>query len=171
MIVLEGIDNTGKSTLAREIAHTLHWSVQGSEGPPKEDGEMDRRVARYLSRPSRRMIYDRHPCVSNPIYDLMRKRKTGPNANLITEFYRRRPVLIYCHPQSGRGLEGHVIKPERDTAEHLAAIHDGYKLMLAAYVDWAIERAHIFYRIGDDICAVIEMARAYSYLMEARTCR
>jgi len=72
MIVVEGVDNSGKSTLIKALQVVFpERPVQGSEGPPKYKGEMDERVARYIMQPAN-TIYDRHPCVSQPIYGTMR---------------------------------------------------------------------------------------------------
>lgn len=147
IIVLEGIDNAGKSTLAKYIAHRIHWQVYPSEGPPKYRGEMNIRIHRYALLDN--VIFDRHPVVSQSIY---RSIRTGADAagmdpSLVEDFYNRDPLFIYCDPGS-RGMIGHTHNDGIDTEEHLEQVIEGYDHMLSLYRLWAIEHAHIIYRIG-----------------------
>jgi Holliday junction resolvasome RuvABC ATP-dependent DNA helicase subunit len=69
-IIIEGMDNSGKSTLGEFIGEKLGYYIQDSEGPPINQAEILLRLERY-----RRMhdtLFIRHPIVSNPIYDSAR---------------------------------------------------------------------------------------------------
>ncbi|OXE37527.1 MAG: hypothetical protein CGW95_01025 [Phenylobacterium zucineum] len=153
-IIVEGIDNSGKSTLARLIAKRLGLLLVESEGPPKYPGEMNARVERYFSMPGP-LLFVRHPCVSQVIYGKLRGEEDSISADLVREFYNQQHLFIYCDPL-GRGLEGHVVKDEHDSPAHLKAIEDKYSNLLAMYRDWAINRAHMFYRIGDSMDRVVK---------------
>lgn len=153
MIVVEGADNAGKSTLIQALLTVLPgWAVQGSEGPPKYPGEMNERVRSYLGR-DRRVVYDRHPCVSQPIYGQMRSHKDDIDPLLIKAFYDQRPLFIYCH---GRNMVGHQFNEGTDSAEHLAAVENSYAILLDGYTQWAAQHAFLSYRIGDSVSRLVK---------------
>jgi hypothetical protein len=153
MIVLEGIDASGKSTLGELIAAACGLTVQESEGPPKGPGEINERIVRYSG--MKNTIFIRHPCVSQPIYGKIRREIDDLDTRLIGEFYRKRPFFIYCDPGDRDALLKHKIKPGEDPS-HIAALNHRYGELLALYRAWAIRRAHIIYRIGDDRNEIIE---------------
>jgi hypothetical protein len=154
-VVIEGIDNSGKSTLAKYIAqHHLCPNIVESEGPPRYPGEINERISRYFRDQRPNLIYVRHPVVSQPIYNLGRMGKASVSSDevsptLMEEFYRRKPTLIYCDPGL-RGLEGHQVKAGEDE-DHLASISRNYNYLLLEYRRWALRHAHVIYRIGDDM--------------------
>jgi thymidylate kinase len=157
-IVLEGVDATGKSTLAYKLSRTFPgFKVQLGLGPPKTLQEIEDRIERYLGMTF--TIFDRHPCVSQMIYDAIRGGFNMPGALLINRFYDSKPLLIYCDPKvsSQSPLAKHR-RGEFDTDEHIAAITKRYDDLLRMYRLWAVQNAHLIYRIGDpldDIHAVI----------------
>ena len=155
-IIVEGIDNSGKSTLATSIADALQLDVVEGEGPPKSVDEINSRVARYAE--LRRVVFVRHPCVSNPIYDQARPLRTRCiiEPHHYANFYTAGHLFIYCDPLN-RALDGHVVKDERDTPEHLRQVEDHYCSLLGLYRQWAIERAHVLYRIGDSVERVLKI--------------
>jgi hypothetical protein len=157
LIVIEGMDNSGKSTLAEYLAPRLRLKIQESEGPPLSSEEINLRVEGYLS--LKDTLFVRHPCVSNPIYDLARPpgHRGWIRQSFIDKFYGLKPTLIYCDPLR-RGMDTHETKGH-DTSVHLQQITSKYVTLLLAYQKWAIAHAHIIYRIGDDIGGVLWMLR------------
>jgi hypothetical protein len=158
-IIIEGIDASGKSTLAKYLSIELGLTIQESEGPPKYRGELDERIVKYFKlMAAGRTLFVRHPCVSQPIYGLLRVKSDAIDPAHITEFYGNDPFFIYCDPGK-RGLSSHEVKPEEDP-EHVAAVEEKYALLLVHYRMWAMERAHLVYRIGDDVFRVAKLCRA-----------
>ena len=163
MIVFEGPDNAGKSTLANVLAKKHKFFVQGSEGPPKPGESINDRIRRYFDLQSRhpRLLFDRHPCISQPIYSMLAGNPQSVEQELLDKFYSLKPTIVYCDP-GDRGMEGHVEKPENDTAEHIKGVNEHYEELLGAYRRWALERATFIYRISDGghsasrlLCAII----------------
>lgn len=156
MIVVEGMDNSGKSTLIRALRAVLpDWSTQVSEGPPKYPGEQNDRVQRYMQQPVR-TVYDRHPCVSQPIYSAIRSHSDPIDPALIARFYSCSPTFIYCDAGK-RGMKDHVFNPEVDSEQHIREITENEFLLLEKYRHWAGEHAFLSYRIGDSISRIIKV--------------
>jgi len=148
MLIIEGPDASGKSTLARWLA-PLGLTIQESEGPPQSEQEIVSRIQRYDRLP-RTTLFVRHPCVSNPIYDIGRSNPVKIPQHVIEEFYATDHFFIYCHPYSTVHLnENHVVK-DTDTPEHELLVASHYYQHCQAYIDWALRHAHVIYRIGDD---------------------
>jgi predicted HAD superfamily Cof-like phosphohydrolase len=156
MIVIEGPDASGKSTLAAYIAQALDAPVKPSEGPPRFPGDIPERLVRYAQLPPN-TIFDRHPAVSEEIYCYAFRRQLDIPGSSIHDFYGRKPILIYCDPLSH--VE-HEIK-KHDSPEHLLALHENAERLREAYRSWAVTHAHIIYRIGDDPRRVVQFVTDY----------
>lgn len=155
-IVLEGPDNSGKSTLANVLSKAFNLPVKSSQGREKYPGEVNERVKSYLQ-DNRSIIYDRHPVVSQTIYSLVVK-NTKIDEALVDQFYSSKPIFIYC--KGLNKMNGHIQK-EYDEPEYLSLISEKYDLLSAEYDDWAVNNAHLIYRIGDNIPDLIN--RVYSF--------
>jgi protein tyrosine phosphatase (PTP) superfamily phosphohydrolase (DUF442 family) len=153
MIVIEGMDNSGKSTLGVHLAEYLGWQIQESEGPPRSDEEINQRVDRYTL--LKQTVFVRHPVTSNAIYGQVREEGDPITFDRQIAFYERQPILVYCDAGT-RGLESHIVKGH-DTEKHLDDITQHYHRLLYLYRLWAAEKAHFIYRIGDDMELLIRM--------------
>lgn len=159
-IVIEGMDNSGKSTLGQHMAAYMGLIVQESEGPPLSDEEINARVDKYAEFSNR--LFVRHPVISNAIYGMFR-----PEGNPITPgrtmlFYESRPLIIYCDA-GHRGFEGHQLK-DHDTEVHQKLLETKQRELLTEYRLWAARSAHFIYRIGDDmdeLCAMVHFRDSY----------
>lgn len=163
MIVVEGMDNSGKSTLGAALAEYMGLLVQESEGPPLSDQEINQRVDKYELMTDR--LFVRHPVVSNAIYGKFR-----PEGNPITPgrtmiFYDAKPILIYCDAGT-RGYDGHQLKPH-DTEIHQRLLNTKQEELLKEYRLWAAQYAHFVYRIGDDMDRVIAAVHFFNEYTKA----
>lgn len=156
MIIIEGHDASGKSTLAEYLSSTLELPIQESEGPPQSIEEMTERVNKYLNGPED-VIYVRHPIISERIYGpIIRPDKPNPiTDDMVDRLIKRDPTFIYCDA-GNRGLTDHNIKPGEDPT-HLTGVQLNYANILGQYRLWAIGSAHIWYRIGDSMERVAHM--------------
>lgn len=161
MIVIEGMDNSGKSTLAQTLADYMGLVVQESEGPPKSAEEINARVDGYAT--MQQTLFVRHPVISNSIYGKFRPEgdPITPGRQMI--FYESNPILIYCDA-GDRGFDGHVLK-DHDTEVHQQLIATKQAELLKEYRLWAAQHAHFVYRIGDDmdrLCATVYFFQEYT---------
>lgn len=146
IVIIEGMDATGKSTLAHRIHTRFGWRVQPSEGPPKYSGEINERIRRYFTLHNHFVIYDRHPCISQPIYSQFRG-GDEVDPTLIEQIYSLSPFIIYCrnHPNNHYT---HLIK-SHDSPEHITMIDRHSPEIQQSYDLWGLEHAHMIYHIGD----------------------
>jgi predicted HAD superfamily Cof-like phosphohydrolase len=157
IVVLEGVDACGKSTLARRLSAVLGWPIQSSEGPEKYPGEANDRIRRYLSLD--RTIFDRHPCISQQVYCQVNGTQSVDPA-LLRIFYASKPLLIYCQAPAGRDLMAGHVEKAHDSPQHLQAIKAHAQRIQAHYECWALKHAHVLVRWGDDYQALEATIRA-----------
>jgi len=154
-IVIEGTDNAGKSTLARNLQQLMgHIRIVSSEGPEKYPGEINERVLRYFEMSTEPILFDRHPAVSNQIYRQIKDGYTSVSPELLERFYGNKPFFIYCRPIAKPTLDGHVLR-DHDTPDHMAAVASNLDKLVALYDAWACKHAHVIYRIGQPIRPVL----------------
>ena len=146
IIVLEGVDNTGKTTLAEQISIRYGLPVQHSGGPCKYPGEINKRLSHFLD--MTRVVFDRHVAISQPLYGSIKEpSEEMPSDDLVRRFYRSYPFIIYCDPISEPDFDR--VSSSVETPEHRAMVAKNYNKLLASYRTWAAQRAHVIYRIGD----------------------
>lgn len=150
-IVLEGPDGSGKSTLARIIAQHVPLKYTPGEGPPKYPGEIVERVRRLLRLDN--CLFDRHPCVSQLIYDRFREGGEGLPEELVDAFYATKPFFIYCYGRAG----AHEAK-QYDSPEHLAMVEQFDDNIRNAYHEWAQAHvpSHYWYSVEDEGMADVQ---------------
>lgn len=156
-IILEGPDNAGKSTLAAHLSDALDIDVQHSGGPSKWPGEVNSRCFEFNQR-RMTQLFDRHPAISQNIY----VEALNNNGELVTEenvaeFYDSHPLIIYC--KNVRGVEGHE-QSEHSSPEYFEQVSANMERLGQLYDDWAVEKAHIVYRIGDDMDRIVALVSA-----------
>lgn len=149
-IIIEGPDNSGKSTLASELSARTGLPVYRSEGKPKHKGEINERIRTKYAALGDNIILDRHPCISEPIYGTFRTTYDPVDPKLIQEFYASRPFIIYCR---GRDLTGHIVK-DHDTPEHVEMVETHHFNICSIYDQWALQHANMVFRIGDPVGAI-----------------
>ena len=147
-IILEGIDASGKSTLARHLSEALGYNVQPSEGPEKEPGEIITRIMRYdRLMQEGGIIFDRHPAFSHPIYSQGSKWMTRIPPAVINDLLTRPILIVYCRPMT-EGFDNHVENEAGEDPEHLKKVSANYTKWLADYDEWAVRHAHMIYNCG-----------------------
>lgn len=159
-IVLEGPDNAGKSTLADYLAKKLGIPIQHSGGPSKFPGEVNSRTFEFNMRRGT-YLYDRYPAISQNIYAAA----FADGRELVTEervdeFYRAKPLIIYCKNIGGKVEDGGHIASEHSTQAHADLVTRHFEVICDLYDAWAVERANIVYRIGDDMDRIASLVHS-----------
>lgn len=98
MIIIEGMDNSGKTTLARTLAAHFAWPLVHSPGYYSKMVSWAKST--LTIRGSR--VYDRHPCISEQVYGpILRDKdefKTLEGKKVLKLFVKINPLVIYCKP-------------------------------------------------------------------------
>lgn len=137
MIIVEGPDGSGKSTLVDRLSRTLKLPVAGkvvgSDTQPLLD--IKKWTEDNVSKGFQPVIFDRHRLISEPIYGpAMRRRQNGEFydltwlSDMMWRFYQAKPILIYCLPDI-LTVRMNVLDEGTDNAavrDHIAAIYAGY---------------------------------------------
>lgn len=139
-IVIEGPDGSGKSTLAQRIVQHVPLTLQLGQGPEQYPGEIIERVWRYLKMDNK--LFDRHPCISQPIYSRFRENATDIPQELIDLFYAQKPLLIYCYGFAGP----HEVK-DYEAKEHVAMVEQFDRDIREIYKEWSSNHANITYSV------------------------
>lgn len=124
--VIEGPDNSGKSTLASFLSRELKTTVVHSGGPGKDKVEFKSRLNRLINYPAN-VIFDRFPVISEHVYaPIVRQVDTFDGS---VDMYRlhlmaRNPIIIYCRPPLSilMDFKNHQVKPEHEDQEHVTQV-------------------------------------------------
>ena len=141
-LIIEGPDNSGKSTLAGYLSRVLKMPVIEGKGPPKSVDEINQRVISYSQ--YKGVIFDRHPAISNQIYDLARGCKPQIRPDILQEYFFKdeNKIMIFC--RGDRSLDTHVVK-EGESPEHIEMVHKNHRMLCDLYDAWALHHADILY--------------------------
>lgn len=137
MIIVEGPDGAGKSTLVEKLRCELSVSrIVQSNRPPRNAKDLEQQLKRSLDLVKQYVIQDRSNWISEPIYDLVRngfrRIRTWPDyletARLLA------PTIIYCRPPNGV-IRTYATKPSSpcDTPEYLQWISEHCQQIIQLY--------------------------------------
>jgi len=132
MIILEGPDLGGKSTVGKMLSDMLGLKLHHFGGPPKSSVELITRI----SLAPRKVIYDRHPCISEIIYGQLPGRTPLISQGYAISYLKTLdPIIFYCNP----GWEYlktklHFLKNKPHKSQnHVIAVHQNYKFIYDRY--------------------------------------
>lgn len=137
MIIVEGPDGSGKSTLVTTLAQKLRLPVAGKVVGSDTQPLVNIRdwTEDNVARGFQPVIFDRHRLISEPIYGpAMRKRQDADFydltwlSNMMWQFYTAKPIIIYCLPDILTVREN-VLREDTDNSavrDHIVAIYAGY---------------------------------------------
>jgi len=102
MIIVEGMDNTGKTTLVRKLTSMLPLKKYKSPGPDIGEAEQIEWVRDRLEDPDEWVIFDRFPLISEPIYGGHIRgyhNFEDPSKQYLYDMFKdKNPLIIYCRP-------------------------------------------------------------------------
>jgi energy-coupling factor transporter ATP-binding protein EcfA2 len=180
MIVVEGCDGTGKSTLVRTLAKVLDVSIHEractSEGGP---------VSRLMHwayddvctmAEQEFAVYDRHPLISEFVYGPIVRSKlpTGFDGNATHNLIRmmaKEVLVVWCQPPLDAVRENLRVPPNKisnqmaGVIEHHARIHTAYTTMRQY---WPGESVIHDYTKPDSLEWVVNTARLHMHHFRGR---
>lgn len=146
MIVLEGPDGAGKTTLANQLSAALNIAVQHSGGPPKSREEIIERQRTLNDRLRRKELFiaDRVPLISDSVYGPIIRGgtpfETLPHFGIELRMYLTAPI-IYCRPPISRIADTVYKRKEPPKAyksiDHILGVKDNLSGIVLSY-DWVV---------------------------------
>ena len=128
-IIIEGMDNSGKTTLAAKLSSETHMPFKHSGGKAASQDEILDRATNILL-DHRNYIYDRIPFISGRIYGSVLRGEDafaiGYGKQLFDGFRMRNPLVIYCRPPSSFILDF-------GDREQMAGVIENSQKLLAKY--------------------------------------
>lgn len=152
MIIVEGPDGGGKTTLAKQLAYDLKLSIAPRVVGADTKAMVDLRlwVEENLDLGFHEKIYDRHRLISEPIYGaILHRIEPGFDdvswiTAMMSNFYAIDPIVIYCIPPKVTMIHNVLTGDDDNSAiEAKAEIIYGAYLARAA-IDVANEIAFIY---------------------------
>lgn len=108
MIIVEGMDNTGKTILVHKLVSILPLKKYKSPGPDIGEDKQIEWVKDNLEKEDEWVIYDRFPLISEPIYGgIIRGSHNFEDPSkqyLYDVFKKKNPLIIYCRPPRDKVL-------------------------------------------------------------------
>lgn len=133
MIIVEGMDNTGKTTLIKSLVKDLDLTHIKSPGP-KDSLASFSWVIESLKEKRKNIIYDRYFLISERVYGPVLRGEDvfgDYTFDLVSLMLRKSPLIIYCRPPEL------TIKDWGDR-DQMAGVKSQYSSLLTRY-DWIIE--------------------------------
>ena len=153
-IIVEGFDNSGKSTLARSLGfEVLH------PGPrPKSLGEEYDCFVKQLDQARKPVVMDRVTCISTPCYTSKDWQNYAHWVRRMTEMPHC--VIIYCRPpiEAIKDFSRHICKGY-DEAKHVQWLIDNAERVVDNYDLYMSQVPHMKYDYTDPNRVVIQMAQ------------
>lgn len=170
IIILEGPDNAGKSTLARMLAEDLKVEVVHPGGPPANIADALIRCGEqamlFQLGESISFIYDRVTCISEPIYRGIDTHLVAFGlfqADLASEVADHNVLLVYCRPPIRviKDFSGHVTKAH-ETEEVVEHAKRNIDRIIIEYDEVMARLKPIVYDYTAD-----DAAAKYNYILQA----
>ena len=148
MIVLEGVDGSGKSSLANLLSKRFGFKVIHKSGPGRTLEEMNQDMRERMAN-KELVVYDRIPIISEMMYGkITRDKSLYDNAEglaLMNQWLETQPMVIYCRPGVPRIINQALIKKEHDTEEHLTLVKNRMISLIHCYDDLFIQLMGVVY--------------------------
>lgn len=137
MIIVEGPDGSGKTTLIRQLERDLKLPVAKKvvDSNMRPMANLAKWTEDNVDKGFQPVIFDRHRLISEPIYGpATRSRQDlkfldlGWLGDMMWRFYQAKPLIIYCLPDL-ETVRVNVNKPETHNAavaSRIAAVYAGY---------------------------------------------
>ena len=144
IIIVEGMDGSGKTTLVNYLAYRLKVQVEKSPGPVGIEeywAWIDSTIRR--ERAGEKWIYDRHAFFSDQVYSILRKERNHQVRSPVAVSQMRalincNPTVIYCRPFEEAILDGLLDK------DHMEGVPENWVDLLRRYDELMTEMKQYF---------------------------
>lgn len=126
MIIVEGMDNSGKSTLAARLAYDLQGCVIANKRKPTEFNHFLQQIA--IATASDAMmptVLDRISLISEPVYGRLRGQRFNIN-ELVPMWYMMNATIIHCRPPFERILHFDEREQMPGVIENARELYEAY---------------------------------------------
>lgn len=134
MIIVEGFDGSGKSTIAQRISAMIGWPVLHTGGPTSDEEDVLKCLVRSRIRMRKAVIQDRVTHISESVYSMLENpRKAALAIRSLHEV--RNVTLVYCRPPTHALLDAigtHRAKAH-ESAEHVSRVIETAEQLIAIY--------------------------------------
>lgn len=138
MIIIEGPDNAGKSTLAEKLSKALNIPVIHSVRPEKHWSEEDVLYHSTWQLRPQEAILDRVYAISEYVYGRVIRGKTAlgeKHSEALFDLYNRPYLIIYCRPDDHTILDNKGRDQMDGVIQHHQAIINEYDVLMVEEVE------------------------------------
>lgn len=168
-IIIEGPDNSGKSTLAKALSDHLNLPIVHAGGPGTVE-ENEARLTNDFNNMISKIIMDRSYIISETVYASAMGREMSFHPRPwfrtmkgIQDAQVTIPIIIFCdaHDEVLLDMKHHIVKPH-ETAQHARDMQSKAKTIISAYrhlystLDLFMEVCRINPRLDSDVTKTIQ---------------
>jgi ABC-type cobalamin/Fe3+-siderophores transport system ATPase subunit len=145
MLIVEGPDGAGKSTLIRSLYLVTGWPTAPRVVSKDTEAMTNLKVwtERNVAAGFQEVIFDRHRLISDPVYDsIMRVKSPRPEVydlgwyiNTMTQFWALKPMVIMCLPPLKRIQKNLIDDPDNAKVyPYIDRVYRGYVAMTSQLI-------------------------------------
>lgn len=132
MIIVEGIDNSGKSSLINQLAEHFKLPYAHAHRSTAQSSTDINRWQNWAAACPKTLILDRHPAISGLVYGPIIRGHTAATLDL-AQGARRNNFLVFCCPSF------QTILATYEDREQMEGTHQNLKKLYGAYQDLMLE--------------------------------
>lgn len=136
VIVIEGPDGAGKSTLAKALVESYGLELIHTGGPLKDQADFEQRERELKLLTKEPRIYDRVPYVSDLVYAFLNARDPIVQPHNVSMFLQfANPIIIYCRLSSSAEMLEYISmeKKAHKPPEYMEKVKASHPALVASY--------------------------------------
>lgn len=164
MIVLEGPDNCGKTTLANALSSALDLPVVHSEKPDFDNNGQLR--LEWMAR-NPYTIYDRASCISEAVYGPICRNGSvygREHWQILSRFLSHNPFIIFCECSKSRALQFNGREDMEGVHENAEALYDRYREVMVKVEKISSHTQAVVYKYNYEVDSpnnIVQLCKMY----------